>query len=100
MTHDWPFQDPPNVATLTTVNVLEHGAPILFVCHDADDGAWQFLCGKTNDPSDGRVIGLDYALGLDKSIAELADLPLGWCAWREAPGSPWTREPSAADDDE
>jgi hypothetical protein len=100
MTRDWPFEDPPNVAIYTTVNVLDRGDPILLVCHDADDGAWQFLCGRTNDPADGRVIGLDCALGMDPSLAELADLPQGWRAWREHRGRPWTRQPSTPEDEE
>ena len=100
MKQDWPFRDPPNVATFTTVNVLEHGHPILLVCHDADDGVWQFFCGKTNDPAEGRVIGLDCALAMDPSLAELADLPLGWRAWRERRGDPWVREPRPPRDDD
>lgn len=41
----WPFDDPPNRRCYTTVHVLENNDPILLVTHDADDGAWQFLCG-------------------------------------------------------
>jgi hypothetical protein len=100
MEQDWPFADPPNVATFTTVNVLEHAHPILFVYHDADDGAWQFLCGKTNDPGQGRLIDLRCALAMDPSLAELADLPLGWRAWRESKGDPWLREPWPEDEQE
>jgi hypothetical protein len=93
----WAFADPPNVATFTTFKVLEQGHPILLVAHDGEDGAWQFLCGTTNDPADGRVVGLDCIVGLDPAIVELADLPLGWRAWRESPGKPWNREPRPAD---
>lgn len=57
MAREWKFVDPPNVATFTTRKVLE-GHPILLVTHDFDDGAWQFLCGTTNDDADGRVVGL------------------------------------------
>jgi hypothetical protein len=35
----WRFADPPNTAAITTRPVLEQGAPILRVAHDADDGA-------------------------------------------------------------
>jgi hypothetical protein len=101
MAREWPFKDdPPNRATFTTVNVVEHAHPILFVYHDADGGAWQFLCGKTNEPKDGRLIGLDCALAKEPALAELADLPRGWRAWRNAPGEPWNREPWPADDRE
>lgn len=88
----WPFSDPPNVATITTKKVLDEGHPILLVTHDEDDGGWQFLCGTTNDPEDGRVVGLDCIYNLDPSIAQLSDLPLGWRAYRDTAESPWQRE--------
>jgi hypothetical protein len=49
----------------------------------------------TNDPKDGRVVGLDCMYDIDPSIGELADLPLGWRAWRKDIQSPWQREPKA-----
>lgn len=42
---EFPFYDPPNVATIICRHILENGAPILYISHDEDDGAWQFLCG-------------------------------------------------------
>ena len=87
----WPFDDPPNTACITTRFVLDREKPILLVTHDEDDGGWQFLCGSTSDPDDGRVIGLDCALQLDPNVAELADLPLGWKAWRDSPDHEWER---------
>ena len=100
MTEPWPFADAPNTTTITTVHVLDGRLPICLVTHDADDGTWQFLCGTTNAPADGRVVGLDCILGLDPELAELADLPLGWRAWRERPGAPWHRGPRPDDGDE
>ena len=94
MIDDWPFEDPPNMAVITTVNVLEHGHPVLLVTHDEDDGGWQFLCGKTNDTEDGRVMGLREIVRRDPSLKQLADLPLGWRAWRSSADEPWRREPS------
>jgi hypothetical protein len=93
MTASWPFEDGPNTATITTVHVLEGKLPIQFVSHDADDGAWQFLCGTTTDERDGRLVGLGQIVEIDPTVAELADLPLGWRAWRDAPGAPWQRTP-------
>ena len=66
----------------------------MLVTHDAADGMWQFLCGTTNDDADGRVIGLATALDLDPSVEELADLSLGWRAWRTEPTGHWQRAPS------
>jgi hypothetical protein len=91
---DWPFADRPNTASITTRQVLEAGAPILRVAHDADDGSWQFLCGTTSDPADARVVGLGRMYARDPSLRAIADLPEGWCAWRKAPGLPWQRGPA------
>jgi hypothetical protein len=100
MRRDWPFSDPPNVTTITTRQVLDEGYPILVVTHDEDDGGWQVLCGTTNDPKDGRVVGLDCMYERDPSIGELADLPLGWKAWREATDRDWIREANQRESDE
>jgi hypothetical protein len=90
----WPFADPPNVATIALRDIMEGRAPILIVSHDADDGMWQFLDGRDSpDPDDAVILSLDCMLGLDPSIAQLADLPLGWRAWRDAVNLPWKREP-------
>jgi hypothetical protein len=90
----WPFADPPNVATLSLRDIMEGRAPILLVTHDAEDGMWQFLDGRDNpDADDAVILGLDCVVGLDPSIAELADLPLGWRAWRDSVKQPWKREP-------
>ena len=98
---DWPFDQAPNVAALTTVNVLEHGAPILVVQHYEDDESWAFLCGTTNADGDARVIGMLTALRLDPTLREIADLPPGWRANRVARGAPWRRipQPSPPSDD-
>ena len=36
----------------------------------------------------------------DKTIGELADLPLGWTAWRDYVGGPWEREQKPEEEDE
>jgi hypothetical protein len=84
----------------TTRRVTELNYPVLVVSHDADDGAWQFLCGTTNDPKDGVRERLDRMLKRDPHLEVLADLPLGWIAWREDETSEWVREvhPSGAAD--
>ena len=98
--NDWPFDEPHNVATFTTTKVLYEGHPILLVTHDEVDDSWQFLCGTTNEPGDVRIVGLKSMYDRDKSIGELADLPCGWCAWRESPESKWHREPNVRHDDD
>jgi len=94
----WPFDGTPFIEALTTIRVLEDDAPILLVSHDADDGMWQVLCGTTNEPEDGRLTCLGCLLELDPTLADIADLPRGWEAYRDAVGEPWQREPSPVDD--
>jgi hypothetical protein len=89
----WPFEDPPNTASVTTRQVLE-GAPVLLVTHDIEDGGWQFLCGTTDEPEDGRIVGLGGMLARDSSLGELADMPEGWRAWRASPRHPWQQGPA------
>ena len=93
----WPFADPENAAAFTTTRVLEMGFPILLVSHDLE-GDWQFLCGTTTDIDHCKLICLGCALKRDSSIAELADLPVGWMAERDDVNSPWDRYPRPGDD--
>ena len=89
---NWPFEDPPNMAVITTRDILE-GAAILLVSHDEVDGGWQFLPNRAVVDADARIVGLREIWMLDPTVGTLADLPLGWQAWRAAPGDPWQRGP-------
>ncbi|MDR2711052.1 MAG: hypothetical protein LBB65_06990 [Burkholderiales bacterium] len=89
----WPFQDAINTASFTTRQVLE-GLPILEVYHD-HEGDWQFLCGTTLNPKDGKVACMGCMVESDLTLVELANLPHGWRATRIAPGAEWVREPYA-----
>jgi hypothetical protein len=90
----WPFDQAANVAAITTVNVIDHGAPILVVIHYDDDESWAFLCGTTNDDRDGRVIGMGEVLRIDPTLRAVADLAPGWKAWRSGIGEEWQRVPN------
>jgi hypothetical protein len=90
---EWPFAEATNVAVFSTRRVAD-GHPILFVTHDAEDGAWQILCGTPNRSSDALVRCLGCLFEQDPTIGELADLPPGWCAFRASAKSPWYRRPS------
>jgi hypothetical protein len=89
---DWSFPVPVDAEVITTRFVLDDGRPILRVSHDDDDGTWQLLCGTTTRGADGRVGCLGCLAAKDPTLGELADLPRGWVAHREAAGAPWTRE--------
>jgi hypothetical protein len=71
--------------------VLERGEPILHVTHDTDDHGWQFLTGDAR-AEDAKIILLEEAVELDPSVLQLADLPVGWHAWRTSVEEPWIRE--------
>src|SRR5882762_5115205 len=88
---DWPFDKPRKVAVFTTIEIVSRNKPVLYVSHDADDGAWQFLTGETVTVDNGRTVALSEINNPDPSVAELRDLPLGWCATRKDISSPWKR---------
>jgi hypothetical protein len=91
---DWKFQDPPNVAVITNKRIIKSQDWIAHVSHDEDDGGWQFHGRGPLNEQDAAVVSLRSIVELDPSVAELADLPLGWSASRESPDSPWHRSGS------
>lgn len=94
MTDSWPFPDAENTAAFTSKKILNGADWVYHVTHDADDGAWQFHpYGGPTPENEAAVVGLETMLSLDASIQTVADLPLGWHAWRESPTAPWMRSP-------
>lgn len=96
---DWPFAEPPNVATITTRQIIDGNEPILLVSRDPDDGCWQFLTGGSFEVAGGMIILLRNMVERDPSLTELADLPLGRQAWRQRQESPWGRGPAETSGD-
>ena len=88
---DWPFDDAPNDAVFTVRQIMDESAWIHYVSHDdaEGDGAWQFFASDPPEEEDGVLVTLSDVVELDDSLRQLADLPLGWCAWRDAPGAEW-----------
>lgn len=99
MSKNWPFTDPENLAVFTLKRITRGGSPILRVCHDEDDGAWQFLDGGEVSVEEASLVCLQEMTRLDPSVLELADLPLGWVAERASPGEPWQRTPAVTEAD-
>jgi hypothetical protein len=93
---DWPFADPPDLGVITTQQVLD-GASVRLVSHDEDDGRWQFLCGMTSDPDDGRIVHLSHVIDAFPELRAMADLPLGWVARWCKEHREWHREPAGGD---
>jgi hypothetical protein len=89
---EWPFDEPLNVAVITTKSIIKDHYPILLATHDEEDGQWQFHDGGAPKIEDARIVSLYFMVSLDPSIAELANLTYGWRAWRETPTAPWRRQ--------
>ncbi|MCH7403883.1 hypothetical protein ACFOUP_08735 [Belliella kenyensis] len=84
------FQENLDTAVFTTKYVLEKQSPITHVYHYDEDGAWQFSgLEEIDNNQDFRVVSLEEIIKLDGSILEISDLPLGYEAFREKPGSSW-----------
>jgi hypothetical protein len=86
----WEFPNPPHTTAFLSKTVYEVAEPVTYVSHDADDGAWQFL-GDSMAEGEPVLVCLHHPIDADQSLKELADLPLGWWAEREAPGMSWQR---------
>jgi hypothetical protein len=89
----WTFDDPHNLAVISNRKVIFGGEWIALVSHDEDDGGWQFLSHEISPfrEGDAVIVSLQKILQIDPSVAELADLPLGWRARRRSRDSPWHR---------
>jgi hypothetical protein len=92
----WPFADPENTATITVRKIISGETWISYVSHDADDGCWQFMPPESPQQEEAVVVALRDVVAHDSSIRQLADLPLGWCAWRDGPNDAWQRAPASA----
>lgn len=92
---DWPFDQPRNCATVTVWRILRGEDPVTYVAHSKDDHSWMFLntgTGGSFDMRDAALVALESLLKLDPTLREIADLPPGWNARRNAVGRPWVRE--------
>ena len=86
---DYRFDQSGDTACITCSHVMDEGAPVLFVTHDADDGGWQFLCGREHDIEDAIVIGMGHIIDMDPTLNGLHDMPEGYGASRESLGAQW-----------
>ncbi|MEZ5980326.1 MAG: hypothetical protein R3F34_19235 [Planctomycetota bacterium] len=90
----WPFEQPPDCAVNTTTFVVHRGETITHVNHGAYDHGWQFYSSGKGTIEDVIVVSLATIVRLDPSILELADLPPGWQAFRNAADEDWVRATS------
>ncbi|MFD2056541.1 hypothetical protein ACFSQT_26725 [Mesorhizobium calcicola] len=88
----WKFKDQKNLAVISTRKVFSSAGWIAYVSHDDDDESWQFYGDEAEiDQDDLILVALVEVVELDQTVAQLADLPLGWHAWRDTKTSPWKR---------
>jgi hypothetical protein len=88
---EWPFADAKNAAVFTTREVVQ-GSPVLLVCHDDDDGSWQFIGPSGASMDTAMLVSLHEVTIIHPDIMQLADLPYGWRAQRATSGEPWMLE--------
>ena len=93
----WKWPDPTHTMAFVRSAVAKNAEPVVDVYHDKEDGAWQFH-GKTME-GERSLICLRHVVDHDASLNEIADLPLGWRAWRESIDAPWVRELHTPTDD-
>ncbi len=81
---EFKFKEPENTACFVCDHVLNKQRPILYVVHDKEDGAWQFLCGQDDhNESNAKIISLKQVTEIDESINELYEMPIGVGAERK-----------------
>ena len=95
---NWKFPDPPHAQAFLSETVHNGTEHVTYVSHDAEDGAWQFLGDSMSDGGGPVLSCLHHPIDRDQSLAELADLPLGWYAERGSVGEPWVRRKHTPDD--
>jgi hypothetical protein len=95
---NWKFSDDPHTRVFLSETVHNGTEPVTYVSHDAEDGAWQFLGDSMSDGGGPVISCFHHPIDRDPSLAELADLPVGWYAERPAAGEPWSRKRHAPED--
>jgi hypothetical protein len=86
------FEATLDTAVFTTKFVLEDKRTITYVTHDFEDGAWQFFSNDSfvNFEEVVKIVGLKEIFDLDKTLLEIAELPLGFYATRKDKNDKWT----------
>jgi len=90
---EWKFDQARNVACITCRSVIG-GKPVLIATHYEDDDSWGFLDGQPVDMAEAMVVAMSTVIDRHRDLDEIADLPPGWTATRDAVGEPWLRQPT------
>ena len=95
--NDYKFKNSLSTAVISTKEIISGKNWIKHVTHDGEDGGWQFLGGESRQDK-ASVVSLKEIVDLDQGVNELADLPIGWRAWRENKTAPWHRKAASGID--
>ena len=79
-----------NTAVFTVKQIYSKEQPILFVHHNTD-GTWHFFTGDKIKAADAMMVALFEITAIDKTIANILDLPKGWQASRKSIKEEWLR---------
>lgn len=82
---------PLDIAVVTTQDIADGKSPAIYATRDKL--GLQFLDADETEGRKPVAIAKADLLKLDPSVAEVADLPVGWYAWRNSADSPWERAP-------
>jgi len=90
---DKQFTEAGNTAVYTTIYVVNEGTLITLVSHELG-GDWQFMGNESLEDFSkvAMIVALDEIIKKDKSVLELADLPIGHQATRQGRKDKWTIE--------
>jgi len=85
------FEDGLNTAVFTTKFVVKDKKEITYITHETEDGVWQFFSNDLFDNFEevAIILSLDEIINMDKTVLEIADLPLGYIATRETIKDKW-----------
>lgn len=88
---NYEFIDEKNTMVITTQKIVSKEKNILLVSHDKDDGMWEFLDGDDVKEEDAIIVSLLEIVHLDSTVNQIADLPLGWIAYRDNIQNEWIK---------
>lgn len=88
------FKESEKTAVFTTKFVIKNNKEITTVYHFKEDSTWQFSSSDEvkNFEDVAMIVKLGQIIKNDNSILEIADLPLGYFAYRKSKGDKWIIE--------
>jgi hypothetical protein len=88
----WPFEQPKKLVVYADGSSVTGAVSVIGAFHERD-GTWLLLTTEGNEPIEPREVCFGCVYTVDPSVADIADLPRGWGAFRRKPGEIWERKP-------